>query len=124
MKKYILSIFIILSPLFSFASNLVFNQVLTYAGQMDNTVTPITLTVPIGKVWKIEYIANPSLTSTGVKAIRFVTPQGNISFDNLGTSTQFTQNMWLKSGDQMYISSIYNSTAHYFISIIEYNVVP
>ncbi|MFM1828892.1 MAG: hypothetical protein RL624_1133 [Bacteroidota bacterium] len=129
MKKHILSFLIFLFPFYSSASNLVFNQVLTYAGEVNNTSTPVTLTVPTGKVWKIEYLKNPSTFNT-VKAVKLVTPgtsNGNIPIDVEGLSQSLiTQNFWLKSGDQLYISGSTNSTsqASYFISIIEYNVVP
>jgi hypothetical protein len=122
MKK-LLSIIFLLFTLQSFAQgNLQFNQVLTYSGTLNCGQASPTWTVPVGKVWKIEYRSTvtgniyydygntfkgslgPLFNLNGIKIsdiiyTTYVRP-------NQGWSITPNQNqpMWLKSGDQIQFS--------------------
>lgn len=115
--------------------NLQFNQVLTYSQQYASTTyvsgthsyASSSYQVPTGKVWKIEKFLYSA--TTGFSSHSTLLKVNNISFVkdtdvNLGP-------VWLKSGDQFVVSSrlengssSYPINGSYFISIIEFNIVP
>ena len=131
MKKFILfcSLLFVTKGVFA-QGNLQFNQVLTYNGAIGTYLglssLSATYTVPTGKVWKIE---TKSITSSSLtflingRTFRDV----EVRYSGFGSGTMvfysISNPIWLKAGD--YIN--FNSTAYvddYFISIIEYNIVP
>ncbi len=112
--KYIFIVFF--ASLFSKADaqNLQFSQVLTFGltSTANNTVAGV---VPENKVWKIEF----ARISTG----------GNLKVNNysIANSTGNGWNdfpIWLKSGDILQADGSPNGSQYYFISIIEFTVVP
>ncbi len=114
--KYIFILFFALLFSKADAQNLQFSQVLTYAGQIQtwdggSNLSP-TWVVPEGKVWKVESYAMSYLFVNNVN-ITSNTNQGII---------------WLKAGDSIKYGSTTMSIPSpgysYFLSIIEFNVVP
>ena len=139
MKK-LLSIAVFLISLSASAQgNLQFNQVvnLNYthtipSGYSNSTVT--TITVPVGKIWKIEYsslsLNNASYRFTGVMA-------QSLSIDNFvliaqNGSGNFERQkggvLWLNEGDHNLLitqeTSNTNDSFDIGISAIEFNIVP
>ena len=119
MKKIlILSAFIFC---FSFAKaqgNLQFNQVIMYdmAGSAAQAIT-----IPAGKVWKIESVGNSGVTNPAIY-LRNAAAQP-FCFLGYATSTYAAQlPFWLPSG---FTGSFLNGNASRgCVSIIEFNVVP
>ena len=128
----------------SFAQgNLQFNQVITQnysiSGQGANTLynSNTSLTVPTGKVWKIEsiiyygnsqsdtYAPNCILMINGSKVLF----EKGTSYRNDSGITLNQQPIWLKAGDQIGFS-MRNTCANCsqsvdgLISIIEFNIIP
>lgn len=113
--KYIFIVFFAFLFSQADAQNLQFSQVLTYSGRIENASTYIespTLTVPDGKVWKIETYARDYFFVNNVN-ITSNTNQGII---------------WLKSGDEVKYAPLsintYLQDYRYILSIIEFNIVP
>jgi hypothetical protein len=108
--------------------NLQFNQVLTYNGNLTlytNTNSPI-YTCPAGKVWKIE---SKTRTPLAVNAGTLSSYLNSTSLIDLYQgNTVDNSPIWLKAGDDIYFSVYnpagYNITTSYYLSIIEYNIVP
>lgn len=104
---------------YSFAQgNLQFNQVITYAFASGNT-TPIT--VPAGKVWKLE---NCMLNSTS-NTYTFMLYNGvNYNLRQQLTSSQVANfPFWLSAGTSVTFGSAGNASGG-ILSIIEFNIVP
>jgi hypothetical protein len=133
-----------LSILSKAQGNLQFNQVLTYSGNLTSlgsggsgtTASSPTYTCPAGKVWKIEsktrapklVMYSYGLLKCYLNSILFTdlyTTDGS-----LGGSAHMIDNapIWLKAGDNIYYEYINtgngNYTTSYYLSIIEYNIVP
>jgi hypothetical protein len=96
-----------------------FNQVITFNGNFTSTPTgKLDLgTVPVGKVWKMEYHTIASTYGAGLLI------NNNIQVEN--------KVIWFKPGDLISvkgnggsIGSGFSSLYIYFVSIIEFNVVP
>jgi hypothetical protein len=87
--------------------NLQFNQVLTYGGTLCASCNQPIGTVPAGKVWKVEFKEGGALV--GINGI-------NLSFAQLPC--------WLKNGDVVFMNGNNSSTQAFFLSIIEFNIVP
>ncbi len=107
--------------------NLQFNQVLTYNGLINgsNSLTASTgtysnasvkYTVPTNKVWKIEY-----MYFTNSSGYLFL---NNCQSTNSAGSAYYSTPpaIWLKAGDLVQFAGA--GTGIYFISIIEFNIVP
>ena len=94
--------------------NLQFNQVITEAASLGPGATTGTLTVPAGKVWKIEAV-NASATSIAIQI-------NSISVNGNGT---WIFPFWLKAGNTFTIINV-NSVNPYICqySIIEFNIIP
>lgn len=132
-KKYLLLVLLSFCSVAANAqSNLQFNQVITYAGNLATTTnagdSTALWTVPAGKVWKIEsassgyaYVNYPVyLVVNGARAF-------DISVYATGTTRPVYLPIWLKAGDGVRIAeySTNNSYfANYFISIVEFNLTP
>ncbi len=125
MKK-IFTLFIVVllaSSLKSFAQgNLQFNQVKSESVVLSaNTSTP-TITVPVGKVWKIETMGTNNVTAGYIKyAINGVAYSLTLGGQMAGGSI-----IWLKAGDTFSMSnntSNINNIGVYY-SILEFNIVP
>ena len=134
MKFLSIFFFLFLNELPSFGQgNLQFNQVINYTGTLacttSNTISP-SLSVPAGKVWKIEKIKTSSAPYV---------PNGNFFQELTGIlvnsvvveqfysgPSQANAGFWMKTGDiiqiQLYGGGC-NANMGYLISIIEYNVV-
>ena len=98
--------------------NLQFNQVITKTAPLSGTTPSITLTVPTGKVWKIEYYTNNSNV--------FNFHINNIIINSyIGSNQSYDfRPIWLKAGDFIYYNLVDSGTigATYFLSIIEFNI--
>jgi len=124
MKILILSFFLLpFSFLFS-QGNLQFNQVISNAGSTStsnvgySTYNSIAYTVPTGKVWKLEYVF-------GMSSGWYVTVNNKvIYYTNIsGQPLEKQSPIWLKAGDILKLSSMYNAYDFYF-SGIEFNIIP
>ena len=113
MKILILSFFLVLCSLLYSQGNLQFNQVLTYNG--STTASPIW-TVPAGKVWKVENIM--ILGQGGVSVFKVNGTQIFNSFYGAWQNNPF----WLKGNDNFQFNFQYSN--EFFISIIEFNIIP
>ena len=111
MKHLLISCFLLLS-LNSFSQgNLQFNQVLI----IDATVAGNAVTIPAGKVWKIESVAMVSNNSY------FQIQWGDANYFVINTSSGYSNlPFWLPSNTT--VTFIASSATK--VSIIEFNVVP
>jgi uncharacterized protein (TIGR02145 family) len=118
MKKFITLALIIGTTTFIQAqSNLVFNQVLNF-----NIGTGEPVTVPEGKVWKLE-----SGISQGNVLISSINQEygNNLDSSNMDAYSLQAYNMPMWLGQGTTLTLIYNgSTGDNFLSILEFNVVP
>jgi len=93
--------------------NLQFNQVITKSQILSCGQTSTTLTVPVGKVWKIEYYSYDSFYINNI----------NLSFNS---SADDNRPIWLKAGDSIYYKNTFPSTnciaVNFLLSIIEFNI--
>jgi hypothetical protein len=114
--KYVIALLFALTFSKIDAQNLQFSQVLTLTGQVNGSnQTALVGTVPEGKVWKIESLNNlGSSKYFEVNGIGITTP-------NSSWPTQFP--IWLKSQDNLSCRSNSN-VQEYFVSIIEFTIVP
>lgn len=94
------------------AQNLQFSQVLTFG--LTATTNTVVGVVPENKVWKIEF-AHVESYYLEVNNYAIVSKTAN-------GWNQFP--IWLKAGDILSANGSTNSSASYFISIIEFNIVP
>lgn len=123
MKKIITAFAIIFCVIFfthesKAQGNLQFNQVILFDLASGGTQT---ITVPPGKVWKIE-TANTGNGSSGGVWIRNASSQAIAILSTSNTSSSSNYPFWLPSG---YSGNFYNvSAGRASISIIEFNVVP
>lgn len=112
--KYILTLILAMAFFNMDAQNLQFSQVLTYSitSTANNTVVGI---VPENKVWKIEFarIGTGGAIDVNGYPIASNTSQGWNQFP-----------IWLKSGDILSADGSTNTPPSYFISIIEFTIVP
>lgn len=127
MKKLIFIACFFLAIKVTAQGNLQFNQVLTYTQQYatsgsPNTYLSPTYQVPTGKVWKVEKFLM-SASSTSYPTYLRINNVNIIQEDDVNSGP-----VWLKPGDQI---NAYTSvtggggyTGSYFISIIEFNIVP
>jgi hypothetical protein len=126
-KKFIYTSLICLLMGFSAAAqgNLQFNRIITDQKTLTSTFGGYTdlLTVPSGKVWKIESMST-GITSAGERIFEL---NGVLTIVSEGFSP-----IWLKAGDTARIlftaSSDYNPDKPWlrgvYMSIIEYNIIP
>lgn len=125
---------LILAIAFSSASfsqgNLQFNQVLSYSqtfntsasGSLYSFTSPL-YTVPTGKVWKIEKFVMHEESSSLTSGWLVVNSGCKLFPDEVNSGP-----VWLKAGDEFVakvsVSGGSNFSGDFFISIIEFNVVP
>jgi hypothetical protein len=108
--------------------NLQFNQVVslsqsfigTAGGSNTFNYTGSPITVPSGKVWKVEKISvNGGNNGSGVRIN---------NLHSLSVSDANTGPIWLKASDELKIyTSCYSCVSlsgSYFISIVEFNIIP
>lgn len=111
MKKLILIIICFVSLQLSAQGNLQFNQVLS----LDANSAGNPVTVPAGKVWKIESVAFSSNNAY------FQIKWGGVNYFVLNNTTPYANlPYWLPSNES--VSLVANVNAK--VSIIEFNVVP
>ncbi len=115
--KYIIALLFALTLSKIDAQNLQFSQVLTLTGQVNGSnQTALVGTVPEGKVWKIE-----SLSNFG----------GSIHYEINGVAITMRDNtyqphfpIWLKEQDNLGCYNYTSGNPSYFVSIIEFTIVP
>jgi hypothetical protein len=130
MRSFLFSIFLLLG-MFSFSQgNLQFNQVLSYSqtfntsasGSIYSFTSPL-YTVPSGKVWKIEKFVMHETSSSLTSGWLVVNSGCKLFPDEVNSGP-----VWLKAGDEFVakvsVSGGSNFSGDFFISIIEFNVVP
>ena len=111
MKKLLFIAICFVSLNLSAQGNLQFNQVLT----LDATVAGNAVTVPAGKVWKIESVAFSNNNAY------FQIQWSGVNYFVLNNSTPYANlPYWLPSNES--VSLVANVNAK--VSIIEFNVVP
>ncbi len=111
MKKLVLIAICFVSLQLSAQGNLQFNQVLS----LDANSAGNPVTVPAGKVWKIESVAFSSNNAY------FQIQWGGVSYFVLNNTTPYANlPYWLPSNES--VSLVANVNAK--VSIIEFNVVP
>ena len=117
MKKLILVAICFVSIQLSAQGNLQFNQVLTIEGTILNgtTLTP-EFTPPTGKVWKIEYSNLKKNTNCGNQDLEI----NGVPVANNGNTTP----IWINDQDTVRMKYTCGNTWWYFISVIEFNVIP
>jgi hypothetical protein len=139
MKKIVtIFSFILAVILVKAQGNLQFSQVITQTGNLSvsspcQSQSSATLTVPSNKVWKIESMSrcNPLFYLNGgnVNTCYY----NNDRFNNSTATSMAIDNapIWLKAGDAINFNLTLSCNANpglvsysYFISIIEYNIVP
>ena len=109
-KAFLIVSLLVFTMLVKAQGNLQFNAVKTYGGSGNSA----TWTVPSNKVWKIEYAMITINLNYGAFAINGISVLG---------SGNTPQPIWLKAGD--YCAFINSFSANpYFISIIEFNIIP
>ena len=124
----LLVVFTSLAFLYKAQGNLQFNQVITYSQLYTTTLSGSIhsyssqiYTVPVGKAWKIEkfIMRNNISVSTFLKV--------NNAFQISPTEIN-PGPVWVKEGDQIQaVTSTFgggNFTGGFFISIIEFNIIP
>ncbi len=107
MKHLLTLCFFLFFGTFFSQGNLQFNQVLTYGGTLSASSYQSIGTVPVGKVWKIESKGGSTINTVNGNAVT-----QTISYP-----------FWLKAGDILghYTTG---SAQDWFISILEFNIVP
>ncbi len=119
MKKHILTFLVVIAAITAKAQgNLQFNQVITFNGNFTSTPTgKLDLgTVPVGKVWKMEYFTTASTFGAGLFVNNAIYVENKV--------------IWFKPGDLISVRGNCGSCGPgvsnyiYFVSIIEFNVVP
>jgi hypothetical protein len=128
MKTILFSVLCLVSTLCYGQGNLQFSQVLTYSQNFNLVGCGTNLcswsgslyTVPSGKAWKIENFA------ANGQADIVMTLNSTV---NINTNNTFP--IWLKSGDIIQVKKLCGSGAScslqsgsFFISIIEFNIIP
>ena len=122
MKILLLSFFLVLCSLLYSQGNLQFNQVLTGSATLGTNGVSAILTVPTGKVWKIESVNGWADCGSrlGITINTIPTLVSNAKFP-----------IWLKSGDTFRMTVQTNAGTgiacgpmNYYYSIIEFNIIP
>ena len=119
MKILLLSIFSILGSMLYSQGNLQFNQVINMSYNYNflnygQKQTVGSVTVPVGKVWKIESAIPFNYSGTS----QFLVNNFTVLYNNPNN-----QPIWLKSVDNCRFT-LSSTLSSYSISIIEFNVVP
>jgi hypothetical protein len=120
--KYVIALLFALTFSKIDAQNLQFSQVLTFSGTTtgNNGISQLG-TVPSGKVWKIVSISNlGNYHSIQINNVSVTTGIANASIN-----TYLYLPIWLKDGDQIrHVNYSSSSNSDYFVSIIEFTIVP
>ncbi len=110
--------------------NLQFNQVLTYTGALPFQASSPDFTCPAGKVWKVQGFSYVGSGSTIWLTLNGVTVSNGFIFSSVSNYPSniplFENQLWTKAGDNLKFntSNSGNGTSEYWISIMEYNIVP
>ncbi len=123
MKKILTLVLVLLftTSLSSFAQgNLQFNQVISASFNLGPNANSTTLTVPAGKVWKIESMGcnyfTPQTMSYVINGIPFSLIPGQQK--DAGSI------IWLKAGDTFNFRNPISGPIGFYYSILEFNIVP
>lgn len=118
--KYILTLILAMAFFNMDAQNLQFSQVLTYSAQTYVANQDISIgTVPSGKVWKIESLNQ--VTHYCSYAVNGITLNNDMT--TYTNNTFCTLPIWLKEQDNLSFRCS-NGNSSYFVSIIEFTIVP
>jgi hypothetical protein len=146
MKILILSFFLVLCSLLYSQGNLQFNQVINYdligssSGSGDVSFQSLTVTIPVGKVWKVESASCRYQSTTsgsnfiegGTTSNRLLILVDNVPVTHVARGEFAIQNelpLWLPAGAHSIVLSGYDTNtnsknAFGKVSIIEFNIIP
>lgn len=146
MKNLLLLCAIVLSSAALGQGNLQFNQVINYdligssSGSGDVSFQSLTVTIPVGKVWKVESAScryqsttsGSNLIEGGNTANRLLILVDNVPVTHLVRGEFAIQNelpLWLPAGAHSivlsgYVTSTNSKNAFGKVSIIEFNIIP
>jgi hypothetical protein len=129
MKKILYTIFVSFIAFFAMPTftaqaqgNLQFNRVISESINLNPSQSSTLITVPAGKVWKIEAVeANHS----GSASCKYEISGQQFLISN-GYPTQINHGLWLKAGDTFRVSNgpTGGNNIPYYYSILEFNIVP
>lgn len=138
MKKLTIAIFLACTMSISVygQNGLSFNQVITDVQQLTvsggGVANTTLLTVPQGKVWKIESVAQPATSGASLRMILngvACANEGQSPASISGNTSNLVLPIWLKEGDNVQFQYRYQNTntaytynVGFFISILEFNV--
>jgi hypothetical protein len=123
--KSIFFIIVLVTTNYSFSQgNLQFSQVYNYLGSTIPVYGPygsvshwsITYTVPLNKVWRIEYMTanqNQNLYINDLFASSIIVN---------GTATY--PPIWVREGNTIKVGTYANVQSNYHINIVEFNIIP
>lgn len=123
MKKILLSFLLVVISLIGFAQfNLQFNQVITYSGKIVENDSTIAWIVPANKVWKIESMTNLQNYCNASFILNGIPIKNNI-YGSTYVENYYSP-IWLKAGDLIKYKVLCSTPLTYYLSIIEYNLIP
>ena len=135
MKKLFTILFICFALQTFAQGNLQFNQVLTYSETLNSTqLFGSVFTVPANKVWKIKSVSDYPLNYIGNNGTNNVYKGFMACINNKWTFISTLKDSFLKAGDTIKLGFYDQSSGtpipatsanlDYFISIVEFNIVP
>ena len=129
--KYIYALLFVAISAMSFAQgNLQYDSTITLGESITDSWPSTTTTngpeytVPVGKTWKIENMIFSQTFAVKINSLPFY-------LSNSSTSNPIQFPLWLKSGDRIQFEYNHSSgsgtptgTAYYFMSALQFNIVP
>ncbi len=129
MKKILYTIFVAFIAFFAMPTftgqtqgNLQFNRVISGAITLNPNQSSTLITVPAGKVWKVEAIE--AITSGGFNYLYEI---NGLAFPiSNGYDSKINHGLWLKAGDTFRVMNNPTGASNtpYYYSILEFNIVP
>jgi hypothetical protein len=125
MKKILYSLLLLLAAssfLAQAQGNLQFNRVISESISLNPSQSSTLITVPAGKVWKIEAVEANHSGSTIYK----YEINGQVFAISNGSPSRINHGLWLKAGDTFRVLNgpTGNNNTPYYYSILEFNIVP
>jgi hypothetical protein len=129
MKKILYTIFVSFIAFFAMPTftaqaqgNLQFNRVISVSLALNPNQSITLITVPTGKVWKIEAIE--AVTSGQTNYLYEI--NGQVFPISNSYSSKINNSLWLKAGDTFRVMNnpTGGSSVPFYYSILEFNIVP